>query len=152
PKLGPDARRFTDFLMSSLRKSLTESEHQKAVEEFRQLEPKLVKALDRFEVHGQVKADKPMPSMGVAASRALRPLIADFAGWLLRLEDPSQAKAVHRSRVCAKRVRYLLEAFDIGLVEESLQHLKELQDLLGDQHDVLTLEMFVASQDVKASS
>src|SRR5262249_11587349 len=37
-KLGPDARRFADFLTNALRKTLSQNKHQKAVARFRNLE------------------------------------------------------------------------------------------------------------------
>jgi CHAD domain-containing protein/CYTH domain-containing protein len=65
-----------------------------------------------------------------AASRRLRTRLFDIYGY-------SSGTAIHRARIAAKHLRYLLEPF-AGRVPEGaavIDRLKALQDALGDVHD-----------------
>ena len=65
-----------------------------------------------------------------AASRRLR-------SRLLPIHGCSTAPAIHRARIAAKRVRYLLEPFAAGIPggDAVIAKLKTLQDDLGDVHE-----------------
>jgi CHAD domain-containing protein/CYTH domain-containing protein len=65
-----------------------------------------------------------------AASRRLR-------GRLLEIYGYSSGTAIHRARIAAKHLRYLLEPFAAGAPEvvAVIDRLKALQDALGDVHD-----------------
>jgi CHAD domain-containing protein/CYTH domain-containing protein len=65
-----------------------------------------------------------------AASRRLR-------GRLLEIYGYSSGAAIHRARIAAKHLRYLLEPFAAGVPEGDalIDRLKALQDALGDVHD-----------------
>src|SRR6266568_234123 len=74
---------------------------------------------------------------------------------LAAVRGASDEQRIHRARIEAKRLRYLLETLrQIGRVDPRpvLKHLKRLQDLLGELHDshVLTTELANALADVSA--
>jgi CHAD domain-containing protein len=53
------------------------------------------------------------------------------------IEHHTQVAAIHRARIKVKRLRYLLEAVDTTSRERTraVQHLRLLQDALGELHD-----------------
>ncbi len=61
---------------------------------------------------------------------------------LRRIRDYSSEAEIHRARIAAKHLRYLLEPFAGGLPEGSLvtERLKGLQDAFGDVHDAHVFE------------
>jgi len=67
--------------------------------------------------------------------------------------DGSEARAVHRARIAAKRLRYLLEPVAPALeaAREPVRRLRQLQDLLGDARDlgVLATELAVEAADAE---
>lgn len=74
---------------------------------------------------------------------------------LAAVRGASDEQRIHRTRIEAKRLRYLLEALRrSGLVDPrpALKHMKRLQDLLGELHDshVLAAELENALADVPA--
>jgi len=77
------------------------------------------------------------PTFALAASDALRCAAAELEGALAAVAGPNDALAEHRSRIAAKRVRYVLEPLR-ALVDgppAALGQLRRLQDLLGDRND-----------------
>ncbi|MDX6768827.1 MAG: CHAD domain-containing protein, partial [Elusimicrobiota bacterium] len=67
-----------------------------------------------------------------AARRALRRLTRRLA----RLEPRSGARRLHKTRVAAKRLRYLQESLELPLAGRfSTRELARLQDALGALHD-----------------
>jgi CYTH domain-containing protein len=80
--------------------------------------------------------------------QALRDRMGAIAG-------PSDQEGVHRARIEGKRLRYLLEplrGYRHADATESVEHLKRLQDVLGDLHDahVLAVELREALVEVAA--
>jgi CHAD domain-containing protein len=56
------------------------------------------------------------------------------------------APSIHAARICAKRLRYLLEVvnqFDIPGSSDALAWLTKIQDNLGDWHDMEVLEEII---------
>jgi CHAD domain-containing protein len=80
------------------------------------------------------------PAWKVAAD-LVRPLLRDVRRGGRGVGASSSARALHRLRIDAKRLRYALEALD-GLGGDATRalaaRLAELQDLLGDQRDATT--------------
>jgi CHAD domain-containing protein len=57
-----------------------------------------------------------------------------------RVEGMYDVEASHKSRIAAKRVRYLLEPFeDLSGFKQHIQYFKDLQDSLGEMHDLHVL-------------
>ena len=54
------------------------------------------------------------------------------------ITDPARVTELHDMRIACKRLRYLLEIFDVAFTADLTPHvetIRELQDLLGDIHD-----------------
>ena len=63
---------------------------------------------------------------------------ADLAGKLARAFAPIDENRLHRARISAKRLRYLIEPLvsEVPRTAKVVDTLKSLQDLLGDIHDL----------------
>ncbi len=118
------------------------------------LQPRVLKAIDQFEVHGTMKAmqdacrsfledagDKPLTAgkhahnqAGKSVRKGFKQLVEEAAG----LADPEKYERHHAMRIAAKRLRYTLElarpVYASNLVEIG-DTVKKLQTLLGEIHD-----------------
>ncbi len=57
-----------------------------------------------------------------------------------RIQGPTDVANCHQARIAAKRVRYLVEPFsELRGAPKLIEHLKELQDTLGQLHDLHVL-------------
>ncbi len=77
------------------------------------------------------------------AAQNLKSVWANFENQVLRSRRRPEAAALHRVRIAAKRVRYLVEVFHAFEVEgsaEVLVWLRGLQKHLGNWHDLLVFE------------
>jgi len=72
----------------------------------------------------------------------LEPGLAELRKRLVAISAADDEEAVHRSRIQAKRVRYLVEPLRKELAEARalVRPLKDLQNLLGELHDTHVLE------------
>jgi CHAD domain-containing protein/CYTH domain-containing protein len=77
-------------------------------------------------------------SMAKVTSQRLADAADRLKRRLSRVHGFTDEEAIHRARIAAKRVRYLLEPFAEGFEEGPgiIDQLKELQDAFGDVHDV----------------
>jgi CHAD domain-containing protein len=87
-------------------------------------------------------------------SEALRTVWDEFEQGIAQSRHQHSPAVLHRTRIAAKRVRYLIEviqAFDVPGSKEALIWLRSLQGQLGDWHDLLVFEdaiiAMIADQD-----
>jgi len=89
---------------------------------------------------------KPRPIKGLAPDRRLRPnarrilavRIAEVYRYDGLVADPANIVELHDMRIACKRLRYLLEIFQIAFPADLVPLIREvegLQDVLGDIHD-----------------
>lgn len=89
---------------------------------------------------------KPLPITGLDPERRLRPnarlilavRIAEVWSYGPHVTHPGRVSELHDMRIAFKRLRYLLEIFQIGFsadLEPFIEEVKAMQDLLGDIHD-----------------
>jgi len=95
---------------------------------------------DRLSVYRRkVRADRSWPgeAAGQVAGRIAAELAADVLKRLATVHTLSDREQAHRSRVQAKKLRYLLEPYErqIDGGGEAVQGLKRLQDHLGELND-----------------
>ncbi len=89
---------------------------------------------------------KPRPVAGIRPKSRLRPNARRILG--VRIEevfaydgiiaDPARVTELHDMRIACKRLRYLLEIFEVAFssdLDPFLEQVKRLQDILGDIHD-----------------
>jgi CHAD domain-containing protein/CYTH domain-containing protein len=80
----------------------------------------------------------PRRTMARVTARRLADAAERLQRRLSRVHDITVEKPIHRARIAAKRLRYLLEPFAENFDDgpSIIDRLKQLQDALGDVHDV----------------
>ena len=89
---------------------------------------------------------KPLPITGLDPDRRLQPnarrilavRIGEVWSYGPHVTHPGRVRELHDMRIAFKRLRYLLEIFQIGFspdLEPFIDEVKAMQDLLGDIHD-----------------
>jgi CHAD domain-containing protein len=81
-------------------------------------------------------------SFAAATGDIVRMMATRLSDRLAAIESIDQEKKLHRTRLTAKRLRYVLEPVRLLVVggRTAVTRLKGLQDLLGDLHDLQVLE------------
>jgi len=103
--------------------------------------PSLYERLSRQLQHYRltVRLDQPEepPTTATVAARHLERAARRLDERLRRIEDETGETEIHRARIAAKHLRYLLEPFVAGLPGAGalIERLKGLQDGFGDVHD-----------------
>jgi CHAD domain-containing protein len=134
------ARRGPASPTTRLRSRLTERHDQllrelrdRFADDFPQLARRLRRQLDRAENGGS-------RTFGQYTAKQVRRQGRRFRKRLDRIEGIADIAGCHQARIAAKRVRYLLEPFDeLRGVSKLIDRLKELQDTLGELHDLHVL-------------
>ncbi len=115
---------------------------------FPKVEVRLRSRLTRFRARIDLSADPGRRSMAAATARQIRRTSRRLEERLARIRGYSDSEAIHRARISAKHLRYLLEPFATVLPdgETAVERLKALQDNFGDVHDaqVFKRELAVA--------
>ena len=89
---------------------------------------------------------KPAPITGLDPDRRLRPnarrilavRIDEVWAYAPYVTHPGNVRELHDMRIAFKRLRYLLEIFEVAFtadLDPFIDEVKEMQDLLGDIHD-----------------
>lgn len=94
--------------------------------------------------------DTPFASIAMKQAKVAHGRLAVCLGQVHSLAD---IEAAHRARIASKRLRYLLEPFRhvAGEIDEAAELLKQVQDDLGDLHDLhLLLESLPNGKKVRA--
>ena len=104
---------------------------------FRQLERRVRRGLN----HAAAPAGPAGPLFAAAAARGIHDQATALEQELAAARAPRDVDAIHRARIAAKRLRYLLESLagDGALAAALVDRLKALQDLLGELHDLQVL-------------
>src|SRR5438034_5476602 len=96
----------------------------------------LSKQLATYWIRQDVDSPQPTPRMTVATHDVLLFHSEALDGRMSEIESASDAKGIHRARIAAKRLRYVLEPLsDEGIVASLVQQLAALQAVLGAVHD-----------------
>ena len=88
----------------------------------------------------------PHPSFAQDLTQALVLTWARFEGDIERSHQDPKPELIHGARISTKRLRYLLEIFhefEVRGTKEALVCLRELQEDLGDWHDLEVLEQML---------
>jgi hypothetical protein len=89
---------------------------------------------------------KPRPVTGIDPDKRMAPnarrilavRIDEVYSYEWAITDPARVTELHDMRIACKRLRYLLEIFDVAFttdLEPYIDTVKQLQDILGDIHD-----------------
>jgi CHAD domain-containing protein len=137
-----------ESLASRQREALSEARD--AARDFESLHARLSKQLSRYTVSVDPTAqDEPF---GAALADLVRHQAEALRRRLAAVHGFGDQAAAHRARIAAKRLRYLLEPVaHEGEGEAIIGRLKELQDLLGDLHDVHVFTREIAELSERAA-
>jgi CHAD domain-containing protein/CYTH domain-containing protein len=106
---------------------------------FSTLYPTLHRQLSRYRTTIRLDPTRERRTLSEATSRHVRAAARRLKQRLQHIQNGTAEEEIHRARIAAKHLRYLLEPFAAGLPggEEMVERLKSLQDALGDAHDAL---------------
>jgi CHAD domain-containing protein len=152
--LSPHHRRAADWFLERAApapESTEQAAQAAAAAAFGRLEPHLAAALSRYP--REVGAG-PRGRFGDAWAGALRAQCAALVAALAEIGGPDDVEHAHRARIEGKRLRYLLEPLRplVPAAAEAVASMKELQDLLGELHDVHVLAARVADAVAEAAA
>ena len=104
--------------------------------------PKIEKDLrDRLSTYRtEIHLAHPSPTLAEATAEILRQQARELESHLALVDGPEDEHESHEARISAKRLRYLLEPFDLPEASALVKKVKKLQDLLGELHDAHVLE------------
>jgi hypothetical protein len=110
---------------------------QETAQEFRQVERRLRRALNGARVDGRTSE----PRFGAAVAVLIREHVAALEQELAASRAARDDEAIHRARIAAKRLRYLLEPLtdENQPAHAAVARLKQVQTLLGELHDLQVL-------------
>lgn len=89
------------------------------------------------------------PDLHAAAWALIEPLIVPALRDVPALREREDPAAMHTTRIAIKRLRYAIELLEAAFVSEHKalrDHMRDLQDLLGDHHDLHVLEQWLADR------
>ena len=102
----------------------------------------LTRQLESYWERHRLDEPSTVRSMAAVFGDALRHHAKQVGAALGRIEPPGKAEHVHRARIAAKRLRYLLEPSSEALgAEEPIRQLQALQRQLGDARDAHRIAM-----------
>jgi CHAD domain-containing protein/CYTH domain-containing protein len=109
---------------------------------FPKVHDRLLVRLSAFRATIRLDTDQSRRSTAAVAARCVRAASKRMKSRLLAIHGYSSAAEIHRARIAAKRLRYLLEPFADGITggDAVIDRLKTLQDDLGDVHDAHVFE------------
>ncbi len=104
---------------------------------FPRIHTRLVRRLSRFRTTIDLDEGPRRRSTAAVAARRVRAAAGLLKERLRRVQGYSSVDAIHRARIAAKHLRYLLEPFAPAVSEggTTVDRLKALQDGFGDVHD-----------------
>jgi CHAD domain-containing protein/CYTH domain-containing protein len=109
---------------------------------FPRIHARLVRRLTRFRTTIDLDTGSRRQSTAVVTARHVRAASGRLKDRLHRIQGYSSADAIHRARISAKHLRYLIEPFAAAVPEgeAAVERLKALQDGFGDVHDAHVFE------------
>ncbi len=143
PKLRARHQGAVAWLSARLERRREEAEDEARSElapRFRRFAARLRGRLERFE--GQLGDGGPQPVFAEAMAGALREGARSLRERMAAVSGADEERPIHKARIAAKRLRYLLEPLRGHPrvdAEQAVAGLKELQDLLGGLHDLHVL-------------
>ncbi|HWN40989.1 MAG TPA: CHAD domain-containing protein [Thermoanaerobaculia bacterium] len=109
--------------------------------EFPRIEKDLRDRLSTY--HTEIHLALPSPTLAEVTAGILRHQATELESHLARVDGPEDEHEAHEARISAKRLRYLLEPFDLPEatgIAGVIKRTKKLQEILGELHDAHVLE------------
>jgi CHAD domain-containing protein len=148
-RLGSQQRQGLAWMLARLNSRMREAygDLQAEIErDFPDVDGDLRRHLSVYRTKVFLDPESPPPTLGAVTAQILHGQVAELEANLAKVRHAGDMEEAHRSRISAKRVRYLLEPFAEELPEVGpvVKRFKALQDLLGDLHDSHVLETELA--------
>ena len=147
--LPDEARSVADELLGELRPRLEKARaavRKEVAKDFPRERWRLARRLRFYRV--EVDLDQPAggPALSTVGSRLVLDAAAELERALAEVRTVDDQDEAHRTRIAAKRLRYLLEPFaaDVEAIPPLIKRLKQLQDALGEMHDADVLLSLLA--------
>ncbi|HET6413003.1 MAG TPA: CHAD domain-containing protein [Anaeromyxobacter sp.] len=151
--LSPRHRRAADWFLSreAPGDEAGADPRARAATDFERLAPHLEEAFSRYE---RAVGAGPRGRFGGLAAEVVRAQEGALLTALSEVASADDAEKAHRARIEGKRLRYLLEPLrgQVPGAEEAIRSMKDLQDLLGDLHDVHVLAARMADAAAEAAA
>ncbi|MGH7645702.1 MAG: CHAD domain-containing protein, partial [Gemmatimonadales bacterium] len=121
---------------------------------FAKLEQRLRRRLAIYRMKVHVGDGAAVPLFGAVAADALRTQAGELLQRLEGVQDAADAPGQHAARIATKRTRYLLEPLTARVQggRVLVRDLQQLQDVLGELHDVHVLADEVAAAVAEAAA
>ncbi len=105
---------------------------------FAKAERALRERLSYYDLRVRLGEQVRQPTFGEVTADLLREHAGDLIGQHGSVADPTEQENIHNTRIAAKRLRYLLEPIksEVEGVGGLVKRLKDLQDVLGEIHDM----------------
>jgi CHAD domain-containing protein len=149
-KLGSQQRQGHSWMLARLNGRMRDAYGDLQAEidrDFPEVDGDLRRHLSTYKTTIFLDPEAPPPTLGAVTAQILRDQVTELEANLAKVQHADDVEEAHRSRISAKRVRYLLEPFAEELPESGaavVKRFKALQDLLGDLHDSHLLEKELA--------
>jgi len=150
--LAPGEAEGLGWLVGRLegRRSLLEQTTSRVGRRYLKLESRLRPRLLKFELEVSTDAGRKPDTFGEVTAGLIRGLAVELCQAIGAVRHPDDQGEAHRTRIRAKRLRYLIEPLSPRLprLKTPIKRLKELQNILGTLHDmqVLTREIPVGQE------
>ena len=140
-RIAPEGRPGLAWIMGRLerrRRRAGDEMRDEIHEAFSPMAERLNRELVTFRTTIRLDDSRPRQSMARVTTRRLADASDRLQRRLARVHQITDEVPIHRARIAAKRVRYLLEPFaqDFDNGPVIIDRLKQLQDAFGDVHDV----------------
>jgi CHAD domain-containing protein len=108
-----------------------------AAQQFRRLDRRLRRILNAVLLDARAQG----PTLAVAMTHLIREETTELEQEVAAAHSPRDEEAIHSARIAGKRLRYLLEplAAESEELAPVIKQLRQLQDLLGEMHDLQVL-------------
>ena len=139
--LSPHERRGVNWLIRNIaeqRRDSFQNDVLKGADAFDSAHKKLDRRLREYQVQIRDEEDESPPLFDMAIGQLIREHADVLDRSLETIHDPDATRQIHRARIAAKRLRYLLDPLEktVPGAKELVNDIGKLQDALGDSHDV----------------
>ena len=154
----PVEKRGLEWLRARLEKRRDEAYRkveEEIVAEFGELAARLGERLSRYRVELRLDGEPaPPPRYAAALADEVERHAFELVAALAKVASVADEREGHRARIEAKRLRYLLEpaATLLDGAKATIERLKDLQDRLGELHDLQLLAVEIAQAVAEAES
>lgn len=156
PSATPNASAGVLWLINRIRACMEagyRAARTETVAHFAKADQALRERLSYYDVRVQLGTPPRPEAFGAVTADLLREHVADLIAHRARIPNAADQEAIHTTRIAAKRLRYLLEPLKQETPEVSslVKRMKDLQDVLGELHDMHVMAATVGEATAEAT-